>query len=102
MIPMNLLHPFAAEVNSNFEALWAYLLLRSCPWLLLLVGTCCSTDKMFSQVLHDVWRKNEETIFKMWNFEGASALSGHFGMEIECVNKIDLLVLGLLLGDLIE
>lgn len=31
----------------------------------------------------------------MWNFEGASALSGHFGMEIERVNKI-LLVLGAL------
>lgn len=38
----------------------------------------------------------------MWSFEGASVLSGHFGMEIERVNEIDLLVLGLLLVDLIE
>lgn len=46
MIPMNLLHTFAVKVNSNFEALSAYLLLHSCPWLLLLAGTCCSAGEI--------------------------------------------------------
>ncbi|KAK8707403.1 hypothetical protein V6N13_058464 [Hibiscus sabdariffa] len=57
MILMNLLHLFAAEVNSNSEALLAFLLV--CGALASSRHTCCEAD---------TWRKIEETISEMPNF----------------------------------
>ncbi|GMJ07052.1 hypothetical protein HRI_004374400 [Hibiscus trionum] len=85
MILMNLLHLFAAEVNSNFEALLAFLLLCVWPWLL--AGTCCGAELALTVIRADFTRYVEKDLRKPSLRRGTFKELVSLGIEKERVNK---------------